>query len=120
MLVVSPDRDLFNSVRAVLAAADRFTDAGGLVHCDGEAAPLTNIHPVTLSTAEWEGWKRADGGMPTPASMRALIFECRSPEWVAEVGTLLAAGLKAPVWIVDSADHVWLADQVDPHRLALA
>ena len=120
MLVLSPDADLFNAVRSVLRADDRFTDAGSSVHCDGGAAPLTNIYPVTLSSAEWDGWEGPDGGMPTLASMWALIFECRSPEWVAEVGSLLDAGLEAPVWFVDAADRVWAAGEVDPRRIALA
>ena len=38
VLVLSPHPDLFTAVHSVLGADDRFTDAGSLVHCDGEVA----------------------------------------------------------------------------------
>jgi len=51
--------------------------------------------------------------------MSSLIFETRSPAWVAEVGVLLARGLKSPAWFVDSADLAWPVREVDPDRFAL-
>jgi hypothetical protein len=120
VIVVSSDLNLFESARAVLRADDRFTDAGDYLHCDGSVAPLTNIYPVEMTSADWEGWEPGGSDMPDPKSMSAVVFECRSPEWVAEVGSLLAQGLEMPVWFVDSADCAWPADRVDPDRIALA
>lgn len=119
MIVVSDDPNLFESVRATLRSDSRFIDAGDGVHCDGSVVPLTNIYPVEMTPAEWDGWESGDSRMPDPWSMSALILECRSPTWVAEVGTLLAQGLERPVWFVDSASTTWPADRVDPDHIAL-
>jgi hypothetical protein len=116
VIVVSDDPNLYDSVRAVLRADSRFIDAEDGVHCDGSVVPLTNIYPVEMAPAEWDGW----GSGARPKSMSTLIFECRSATWVAEVGTLLAQGLKTPIWFVDSASTAWPADRVDPDRIALA
>jgi hypothetical protein len=83
-------------------------------------APLTNIYPVRMEPAEWATWDSEVGAMPDPRVSSQLIFESRSPEWVAEVGRLLAEGFAEPLWFVDSSDTAWPADQVDPARVALA
>ncbi len=120
MIVVSDDPNLFHSVRAAFGSDIRFVNNDDGVHCDGSVAPLTNIYPVEMTPAEWDGWELGDSQMPHPKSLSALIFECQSPTWVAEVGTLLAQGLDRPVWFVDAADMAWPADSVDPGRIALA
>ncbi|KRB74006.1 hypothetical protein ASE01_18600 [Nocardioides sp. Root190] len=120
VVVLSSDPDLFDNVRALLATDPRFVDAGNTVHCDGSLAPLTNIYPVETHPVEWDDWDAATSGMPDPRTSSLLIFESRSHEWVAEVGRVLAEGLTSPVWIVDSADTVWPADQIDSARVALA
>jgi hypothetical protein len=51
--------------------------------------------------------------------MSAVLFECRSAAWVAEVGRLLAQALETPIWIVDSDDCAWPAGQDDPDRIRL-
>lgn len=117
MIVVGPQVDLFDSVRAVLLADGRFIDGDDTIHC---VAPLTNIYPVPMAPAEWAGWESGDSGMPDPGTMQNLVFECRSPAWIAEVGRMLAGGLEGPVWFVDSADVAWPADRVDPDRVRLA
>jgi hypothetical protein len=58
--------------------------------------------------------------MLNPEQMSSLIFETRSPAWVAEVGLLLAHGLESRAWFVDSADVAWPVGAVDPGRIALA
>lgn len=120
MIVLSSDPDLFDNVRALLGSDPRFIDAGDTVHCDGSVSPLTNIYPVETDTVEWEDWDVATSEMPDPRTSSLLIFESQSPEWIAEVGRALAQGLTAPVWIVDSADAIWPADQIDAARVALA
>jgi hypothetical protein len=90
VIVLSKDRDLFNKVRATLHFDSRFIDADDGVHCDGSTAPLTNMYPIEMPPAEWDGWQSEDPQMPDPRFMSALSFECRSPTWIAEVGRLLA------------------------------
>ncbi|MFZ2502757.1 MAG: hypothetical protein WAW88_08825 [Nocardioides sp.] len=51
--------------------------------------------------------------------MTTPLFECRSPGWIAEVGRLIAPAADTAVWIVDSSDTLWPADEVDPDRIAL-
>lgn len=119
VIVLSADPHLFDNVPALLGADPRFLDLGDELHCDGPAAPLTNIYPVKTDPVEWNDWELTDGA-PDPRTSSLLIFESRSPDWVAEVGKVLAHGLASPVWFVDSADHVWPAGQVDPARVALA
>ena len=116
---MSNDPDLFDHVRASLRADSRFIDAGDTLHCDSSVAPLTNIYPTEVIPAEWEDWGSASD-LPDPRTMTLLIFECRSPEWVAEVGELLAKELEAPVWFLDSIGTAWPAGQVDPARVVLA
>lgn len=120
MTVVSSDPDLFDSVRTALRTDPRFIGLDDLLHCDGSAAPLTNIYRVDMDPAEWEVWDSNGRNTPDPRAMSALIFECRSPEWIAEVGRLLANRLAEPVWFVDSTDTAWPAGDVDPDRVALA
>lgn len=108
-----------DSVRGALLPDGRFFDADGALHCDGSVVPLTNIYPVEMAAAEWDGWESGDGQMPDPRSMSVLIFECRSPAWIAEVGTLMGQGLKTPVWFVDSAGTAWPADGVDQDRIVV-
>jgi hypothetical protein len=48
----------------------------------------TNIYPTEMTAAEWDGWESGDSQMPDPRHVSALIFESRSPTWVAEVGTI--------------------------------
>jgi hypothetical protein len=119
VIVLSSDPDLFENVRRLLGSDPRFIDAGDTLHSDGSVAPLTNIYPVETDAVEWDGWDAASD-VPDPRTSSLLIFESRSPDWVAEVGGLLAQGLSAPVWIVDSADRVWAAGQIDPARVVLA
>jgi hypothetical protein len=91
------------------------------VHCDGSISPLTNIYPVKMEPDDWDDWDAgAAGEMPDPRTSSLLMVETRSPEWLAEVGRLLSNGLRAPVWIVDSADTAWPADQIDSARVVLA
>jgi hypothetical protein len=118
VIVLGGNGDLFSDVRRTLLADSRFIDAGDTIHCDGAAAPLTNIYAVEMNPVEWEGWD-STGGMPDPRAMSTLMFECRSPAWVSEVGKILARGIDAPIWFVDSADTVWPADQIDAERVAL-
>jgi hypothetical protein len=120
VVVLSSDPDLFDNVRAVLASDPRFIVDGDTVHCDGSVSPLTNIYPVETDPAEWADWGAAAGKTPDPRTSSLLMFESRSPEWVAEVGRLLADGLSAPVWFVDSADTAWPSDRVDATRVVLA
>jgi hypothetical protein len=118
-MVLSQNPNLFDSVRAVLRSDSRFIYADEGVHCDGSIVPLTNIYPIEMAPAEWDGWELTDTEMPDPRSMSVLVFECRSAEWIAEVGTLLARGLETRVWFVDSADTAWPAEQVDPQQISL-
>ena len=117
--MVSDDPNLFDSVRAALRSDGRFIEAVDGVHCDGLVAPLTSIYPVEMAPADWDGWESGASQMPDPRSLSALVFECRSPAWIAEVGTLLAQGLATPVWFVDAADAAWPADRVDQDRIVL-
>jgi len=73
-----------------------------------------------MDDSEWDDWDPSSATIPDPRHMSTLMFECRSPEWVAEIGRLLATGLDQPVWILDSADRPWPADKVDHIALALA
>jgi hypothetical protein len=120
VVVLSSDPDLFSRVRTILGSDPRFIDTGDAVHCDGSVAPLTNIYPVDADPIEWDDWDATVIEMPHPRTSTLLIFETRSPEWVAEVGKLLAQALAAPLWIVDSGDTAWPADQIDPARVVLA
>lgn len=119
MLVLSSQRDLFDAVRRTFADDARFVVTNEQVHCDGTAAPLTNIYATDVITAEWENWLVDENVMPDPLTLSHLIFECRSAAWVAEVGGLIAANVKFPVWVVDGADAVWPAGAVDPDRVVL-
>lgn len=120
MIVVSDDPNLFDTVRAILRPDSRFIDTEDEVHCDGSVVPFMNIFPVEMTPAEWAGWKSENGQVPDPRSMSTLIFECQSPVWVAEVGTLLGQGMETPVLFVDAVSTLWPADQVDPERIALS
>jgi hypothetical protein len=46
VIVLGGNGDLFSDVRRTLLADSRFIDAGDTIHCDGAAAPLTNIYAV--------------------------------------------------------------------------
>jgi hypothetical protein len=116
---MSDDPNLFRSVVAVLGSDGRFR-VGDDLHCDGSAAPPTNIYPIENLESDWQDWQPGDSGMRNPAQMSSLIFETRSPAWVAEVGLLLAQGLKTQTWFVDSVGVAWPAGEVDPGRIALA
>jgi hypothetical protein len=118
-IILSVDPDLFDNVRTTLSADSRFIDTGDTLHCDGSVAPLTNIYPVEMTRSDWDAWDSDTIQMPDPRTMSALLFECRSPAWVAEVGRLLAQALDTPIWIVDSDEAAWPADQVDPDRIRL-
>lgn len=104
VIVVSPDPNLFEHVRATLRADERFIDADDCLHSESSVASLTNIYPVEMTSADWSGWELEGRGMPNPTTMSTLVLESSSPEWVAEVGSLLARGLRMPVWFIDSAD----------------
>lgn len=119
MIVLSTNAELFDDVRRSLLADRRFVDGGDVIHCDGVVAPLTNIYAADVSPVEWESMD-VPSGMPDPRSMTTLILECRSPEWVAEIGRLLARDLGEGIWFVDAADNVWPADRVEPTQVALA
>ncbi|MBO0822457.1 MAG: hypothetical protein J2P27_01205 [Actinobacteria bacterium] len=118
-ILVANDPDLFDNVRGTLLRDGSFIDPGDMIHCDGSAAPLTNIYPVEMTAADWAGW--SSGGHPSPEVETAstLLFECRSPAWVAEVSRMLSEDLAVPIWVVDSADNVWPADGVDSEQLTL-
>lgn len=118
VLVVGSSEDLFADVQRALLLDRRFLATEALVHCDGAGAPLTNIYPVDLAAAEWDGFAEREG-MPDPRDMSTLILECRDPAWVAAVGRLVADHATAPIWVVDSADRVWPAGEIDPERLSL-
>jgi hypothetical protein len=121
VIVLSDDPSLFRSVAAALEPDGRFMVAGDdLLRCDGSTAPLTNIYPVENLAVEWEDWQPGDGGPANPAQMSSLIFETRSPAWVAEVGLLLAQGLETEAWFFDSADVAWPVGEVDSEQIALA
>ena len=120
MLVLSSEPDLLSAAKRIGADDPRFLVTGDSLHCDGTGAPLTNIYPVEPVLAEWDGWEAPATDMPDPRTMSQLIFECRSPEWVAEVGGLLAEGIAAPVWFLDAAGVPWSAGEVDPSRVVLA
>lgn len=120
VLVLSAESDLFRAVREAFTNDARFVVAGDTLHCDGTVAPLTNIYPVEPVAAEWDDWQTDDESMPDPSTMSQLIFECGSPEWVAEVGRLIAAEVAEPVWFLDSRDIAWSAGRVDPSRVSLA
>jgi hypothetical protein len=120
VIVVSNEENFFESVKATLLRDARFIDLGDDLHCDGLVAPVTNIYPVDIPDVEWDGWEPTDKHMPDPRSMSALVFECRTPAWIAEVGSLLAQCLPSPVWFVDAADVAWPAGQVDVDHIALA
>lgn len=111
--------EFFDDVRRSLLADRRFVDGGDVIHCDGIVAPLTNIYAADVSPIEWQGMD-VPAGMPDPRSMTSLILECRSPEWVAEVGQLLARDLGKGIWFVDASDTVWPADQVEATKVTLA
>ena len=120
VIVLSKDPNLAENVGARPRSDSRFvvTDEG--VHCDGSSAPLTNIYPTEMIPTEWDGWTSEEREMPDPTTMSALIFECRSPSWVAEVGAMLAQDLKNPLWFVDSSDKAWPAARIDPERISLS
>ena len=116
---MSDDPNLFHSVVSGHGSDSRFIVAAREPHCDGSAAPLTNIYQSETADDDWADWSPGDSGMVNPTADVVLIFETRSPAWVAEVGALLARGLKSPAWFVDSADFAWPVGAVDPDRMAL-
>lgn len=121
VVVLSDDPNLFRNVASVLEPDGRFVDAGGdLLHCNGSTAPLTNLYPVENVAVDWEEWQAGGSGLSNPEQMSSLIFETRSPAWVAEVGLLLAQGLETQAWFVDSADVAWRVGEVDSEQIALA
>jgi hypothetical protein len=119
VIVVSRDPNLFEHVQDVLRPDPRFIISDG-IHCDGSVVPLTNIYPIAMAALEWDDWEADGDRMPDPRTMSTLIFETGSSTWVAEVGKLLAGGLEALVWFVDSSGTAWPADLVDPDRIALS
>jgi hypothetical protein len=120
VIVLSEDPQLSANLRAWLRDDSRFIETVAGLHCDGTAAPSTNIYPVEIPNVEWEDWDAERTGVMDPQAMTALIFECRSAVWIAEVGALIAASADKPVWFVDSANVAWPVDRVDPKQLALA
>lgn len=120
VLILSVESDLLGAVSQAVSDDSRFVLAGATLHCDGVAAPLTNIYAVESVPGEWEAWTQDDSAMPDPWTMTQLVFECRSPEWVAEVGRLIAERIDVPVWFVDASDTAWSAGQVHPSRISLA
>jgi hypothetical protein len=119
VIVLSSDPNLFENVRATFRSDTRFIDAVDTLHCDGSVSPLTNIYPVEMNSVEWDDWDSDASVMPDPRIMSVLIFECRSPEWIAEVGRLLANGLDTPVRIVDASNTAWPANQINPAAIVL-
>lgn len=121
VIILSDDPSLFSHVAAVLRSDSRFHVVGDdLMHCDGSAAPLTNIYPIETSAAEWEDWRPTENGPQNPGQMSSPVLETRVPAWVAEVGLLLARGLETPAWFVDAREVAWPVGGVDPHQIALA
>lgn len=118
-MVLASSTDLFGDVRRALVPDGRFVDGGDVIHCDGGAAPLTNIYAADLDPHDMAGLDVPEV-MPDPREMSTLILECRSPEWIAEIGRMLARGLDEAIWFLDSADVVWPADRIEPDQLALA
>lgn len=118
--VVSDDPQLLDSVSSILGPDSRFTVGENYLHCDGTDAPLTNIYPIENGSHEWENWRPGESDLLNPEAMSLLLFETRSPDWVAEVGLLLARGLGTRAWFVDSADVAWPVGKVDPGRIVLA
>ena len=91
-MLLSTDPDFFDHVRSVSRNEDRFVDTVGNVHCDGSVAPLTNINPVIMDHEEWSGGAGHESTVPDPRTMPTLLFDCRPPEWVDEVGALSGPG----------------------------
>jgi hypothetical protein len=118
-ILVANDPNLFDNVRGSLLRDGRFIDAGDVIHCDGSAAPLTNIYPVEMTAADWAGWKSDRNPSPDVQTASTLLFECGSPSWVAEVSKLIAEDLTVPIWLVDSADNIWPAADVEPQLITL-
>jgi len=118
VLLLSSDPFLFSSVRTVLLLDPRFVDGADIVHCDGTIAPLTNIYAIENGMTEWQNCTH-DPRLPDPSTKSMLIFECRSPTWVAEVCGLLAAAFELPLWVVDSDEKVWPAVEVDANAIIL-
>jgi hypothetical protein len=87
--MVGAPAELIEDVRRTLMADSRFANAGKTIHCDGVVAPLTNIYAVRMGATDWEGVDPVRG-MPDPRTMSTLVLECRSAEWVAEIGGMVA------------------------------
>ena len=117
--MLSEDPDLLANLRAWLRDDKRFIETDTGLHCEGTSAPLTNIYAVENPGSEWEDWDADSTGVENPQAMTALIFECGSPSWVAEVGILIAVRTDRPVWFMDSANVAWPVDGVDAKKVAL-
>lgn len=118
-ILVGSDPNLFDKVRGTLLRDSRFIDSGDMIHCDGAAAPLTNIYPIEMTAADWARWNSSGKSEPDVPVASTLLFECRSRSWVAEVSKLLAEDLAVPIWVVDAADNMWPAASVDPELITL-
>lgn len=66
---MSADPNLYETIRTTLTADCRFVDAGDGLHCDGSAAPLTNIYPVEPAPGDWEGWDARAGEISDPQAL---------------------------------------------------
>lgn len=116
--VIGHSPQLFEDVRRVLLADQRFLDDGDNIHCDGTTAPLTNIYAIDTLAVQWHAWNPVDG-IDDPATMSTFLLECRSPAWVAAIGRMLADAMVEPVWFIGSDDVVWPAGSVDTDRVRL-
>lgn len=52
--------------------------------------------------------------------MSKVLVECRSADWITEMGALLADGLSTPAWFIDTAEVAWPVGRVDAARGVLS
>lgn len=96
----------------------------GVAQIEDATGRLFTMYESLSARTDWaldEGpFTVADGvQLPDMGAVIGCDFECRSPDYVAEIARAIALANNAPTWLLDSDDVVWDARHVDPSAVTL-
>jgi hypothetical protein len=119
--MLSPEPRLLQRAESVLVGMGAQRAADGCVQFRDPAGRLFTIWPSSPEELLVDGPLpcMSVGASPEVTSMQVLYIECRWEDLFIRVITRIASELASPAWIVDSADVMWPALEVDPSRIVL-
>jgi hypothetical protein len=120
------DPHLFERAAIQVVVGGVRTDAPGadVAQIVDSSGRLFTIYATVPPGTEWEiheGPFVVAGGVDAPDmdAVTGCPFECRWPEYVAEIAGAVARASDAPTWLLDGNGVIWDARRVDPTALTL-